>query len=46
MQPAFEMSFALWGMIVCVAIEADQILQSLFDHRDLQPVIFRAVAER
>jgi len=23
---AIEVSFALWGMIVCAAIEADQIL--------------------
>ena len=30
MQPALEISFALWGMFVCVAIEANQVLQALF----------------
>jgi len=30
MLPAIEVSFALWGMIVCGAIEADQVLLSLF----------------
>jgi hypothetical protein len=25
MQPAFEISFALWGMIACAAIEVAQI---------------------
>jgi hypothetical protein len=29
MLPAFEISFALWGMIVCAAIEAAQIFDFL-----------------
>ena len=30
MSPALEISFALWGMIVCAGIEAAEIFQSLF----------------
>jgi hypothetical protein len=29
-QPSFEISFALWGMIVCAIVEADQVLRALF----------------
>jgi hypothetical protein len=29
MQPAFEISLALWGMIVCAAVEAVQFLESV-----------------
>jgi hypothetical protein len=29
MLPAFEISFALWGMIACAAVEAAQIFELL-----------------